>query len=262
MNWTDEKIHVNVPFIALHESYLDRFIQHRLNPEIAFDSTALDRYSHSDFSAVAKQLHEHGLAVTFHAPFMDMAPGSTDPMIREVTRNRFEQVLELIPLFRPKTVVCHAGYDERRYHHIRDVWTEKSLEMWAWLGKRMQDEGTRLMLENVFEQGPDDIRILLEQIGNQTVGFCLDTGHKEVFSHADFETWVESLGPFLGELHLHDNRGKRDEHLAMGQGIIDFGILFEKLKAMKKEPPIITLEQHREEDLWPSFEYLKKIWPW
>jgi hypothetical protein len=25
---------------------------------------------------------------------------------------------------------------------------------------------------------------------------------------------------------------------------------------------MITLEPHREEDLWPSLEYLAKLWPW
>jgi hypothetical protein len=38
--------------------------------------------------------------------------------------------------------------------------------------------------------------------------------------------------------------------------------LFNKLKTMRKKPPIITLEPHEEEHLWPSLEYLEKIWPW
>ena len=48
----------------------------------------------------------------------------------------------------------------------------------------------------------------------------------------------------------------------LGKGAINFAILFDYLKAERKEPPVITLEPHKEEDLWPSVEYLEKIWPW
>jgi hypothetical protein len=39
-----KKIQVNIPFTMLHDSYLDRFVKHRLNPEIGIDAVALDRY--------------------------------------------------------------------------------------------------------------------------------------------------------------------------------------------------------------------------
>ena len=257
-----EKVHVNIPFTMLYESYLDRFLKHRLNPEIGFDAESLDRYPLSDLGRIADQLHECGLTTTFHAPFIDLSPGSPDPMVRAVARKRFEQVLKLIRLFKAKTVVCHAGYDWKRYWYVREVWIEKSLEMWSWLGQGVRDAGALLMLENVYEQSPDDIRVLFENLGSQGVGFCLDTGHQAVFSQAPLGKWVESLGPYIGQLHLHDNAGIRDEHLALGQGRVDFQALFAQLIAEMKEPPIITLEPHKEEDLWPGLEYLEKIWPW
>jgi sugar phosphate isomerase/epimerase len=76
------------------------------------------------------------------------------------------------------------------------------------------------------------------------------------------ETWVEALGPFIGQLHLHDNAGRQDDHLPLGGGAIDFPMLFKKLGAMRSVPPLITLEPHREDDLWPSVACLEKIWPW
>ena len=255
-------IQVNIPFTMLHESYLERFIKFKLNPEIGFDAIALDRYSLSDFVNSADQLHESGLTITLHAPFVDLCPGSPDPKIWAITRNRFEQVLRLIPVFRPKTLVCHVGYDEKRYGYIRSIWVEKSLEMWSWMAKRVKDEGSLLVLENVYEYGPDDIRFLFENLQDKRVGFCLDTGHQAAFSGVPLETWIESLGPYIAQLHLHDNLGKQDEHQALGQGLIDFQMLFKKLITIRKKPPIITLEPHREEHLWPSLEYLEKIWPW
>ena len=257
-----ERVQVNIPFTMLYESYLDRFIEHRLNPEIGFDAEALDRYSLSDFEGIAKILHNAGLAITLHGPFTDLSPGSPDPKIRGVTQSRFEEVLRLLPLFRPKTVVLHMGYDQKRYFYMREAWIEKSLEMWSWLSERVQDEGASLMLENVYEYGPDDVRILFETLGRKKVGFCLDVGHQAAFSRASLDSWVDSLEPFIGQLHLHDNAGTQDDHLALGNGTIDFRGLLRRLNATRDNPPFVTLEPHTEEDLWPSLEYLEKTWPW
>ncbi|QTA85332.1 sugar phosphate isomerase/epimerase family protein [Desulfonema magnum] len=257
-----EKVHVSIRFTKLRNSYIDTFVRHRINPEIAFDGPALDRYSLSDFVAIAKQLHENSLSVTFHAPFMDISPGSPDPAIREVTWHRFEQMLRLVPVFKPKTVVSHAGYDRKRYHFIRDEWVENSLKIWKKLAERIRDEGGRLMLENVYEHGPEDIRIFFENLEDQKAGFCLDIGHQTIFSKTSLELWLESLGPYLGQLHLHDNFGKKDDHLGLGKGSINFEPLFSYLKNRKKTMPVITLEPHQSEGMWDSFKYLEKVCLW
>jgi len=257
-----EKIQVNLPIRMLIKSYLDFFIENGINPEIGFDCNTLESFAPSDFADIAARLHQRGLTVTLHAPFLDLSPGSPDPAVLALTRRRFEQMLELVPLFKPKTVVCHAAYDWQRYSHLKDLWFENSLKTWSWLGERIGDEGGRLMLENVYENGPEEMRSLFENLDHKRVGFCLDTGHQAVFSSSSLENWVESLGPYLGQVHLHDNYGRRDDHLAMGKGNIDFKAFFQHLKSVKKEPPLITLEPHREEDFWPSLEYLYTVWPW
>jgi len=256
------QVQVNIPFTMLYESFLDGFLMEGLNPEIGFDASALDRYAPSDFCHVAKKLRERNLTVTLHAPFMDLSPGSPDPRVRSLTRERLGQILGPVRAFLPKTVVCHTGYDARRYGHMWGDWIERSLELWSWLAEQVRSEGALLMLENVYEQGPEEMHTLFEQLAGHGVGFCLDTGHQAAFGRTPPEQWIEFLGPYLGQLHLHDNSGKRDEHLALGNGNIDFFRLFRRLERLTKRPPVVTLEPHREEDLPPSFKYLEKIWPW
>lgn len=257
-----DHVQVNVPFTMLFDIYLPLFIQHRLNPEIGLDAHALDRFTRTHFTAIAHQLNDHGLSVTLHGPFIDLSPGSPDPSISDVTRQRFEQVLRLVPLFKPKTVVLHAGYERKRYSFIRKTWIENSLAMWSWLAAEIRDEGSFLMLENVYEDGPEDIKVLFENLGEERVGFCLDVGHQAVFSVTPLEEWLESLGPYLGQIHLHDNDGKKDDHLALGSGTINLEPLFDYLKAPKTNAPVVTLEPHRKEDLWPSLVRLEKLWRW
>ena len=78
----------------------------------------------------------------------------------------------------------------------------------------------------------------------------------------ELDRWVQVLGPYLRQLHLHDNRGEEDEHLALGQGSIDFKSLFGLLRAAIKKPLVLTLEPHQEKDLWPSIGYLEINWHW
>ena len=52
-------------------------------------------------------------------------------------------------------------------------------------------------------------------------------------------------------LHLHDNRGEKDSHLAIGKGSADFAGLFQ-LVGENGLRPTITLEPHEEETLWQS----------
>ena len=256
------KVQVNIPFRMLNDSYLDRFLEHGFNPEIGIDAAALESFTFADFKRIGDIFHDNGLTVTLHGPFIDLSAGSTDPAVRTLTRNRFEQLLKLVPVFRPKTVVCHAGYDWRRYGYFKSHWLENCLETWSWLANSLGQQDVMLMLENVYEEDPEDIRVILDRLKNPNVGFCLDCGHLSTFGKSDPKVWLASLGPYIGQLHLHDNHGKTDEHLAMGSGTFDFGLLFNYLKLNNNSPPIITLEPHQEEDLWPSLAYLARIWPW
>jgi sugar phosphate isomerase/epimerase len=257
-----QKVFVSAPFELLVEKYLDRFIKDAINPEIGLDATVLDRFSADDFLQIAGTLHSRNLSVTFHGPFADLSPGSPDPMVWSLTQKRYEQVLRLVSVFKPKKLVCHAGYEWKRYGYMQELWIEKSIEMWSWLADRLADEGTELTLENVFEHNPEDMEIIFQSLVGKNVGFCFDIGHQSAFSRASFEHWIKVLGPYLAQLHLHDNDGTLDQHKAMGTASIDFPSFFKLLKSIRSTPPVITLEPHREEDIVPSLNYLEKVWPW
>lgn len=255
-------VQVHTTFSALWNGEIEHFTRHGLNPEIAIDAEALERFSVQDFTHVAEPLQRHDLTVTFHAPFVDLSAGSTDPAIRSVTRRRFEEVLDIVPLFKPRTVVAHAGYDWQRYEYFRKTWMEHSVEFWGWVAGRLNREGTQLMLENVYEHGPGEIFELFERLRHQGVGLCLDCGHLTAFGRAPLGEWLTMLGPFIGQLHLHDNLGQKDDHLPMGRGQIDFRRLFAYLKAERTKPPVMTMEVHRPDDVWASLECLERLWPW
>ncbi len=261
-NTLKDKVQVNIPYRMLKEGYLDKFLEHGLNPEIGLDGEALDSMKISHAENLARQFHQEGRTITLHGPFTDLSAGSMDPEIQQVTRKRYDQLASLVPVFKPKCVVCHAGYDRKRYWPMVDVWLEKSLEIWNPLAESLKREGTRLMLENVYEKTPSEILPLIEKLKAHDVGFCLDVGHQAAFGSLSLTQWVQTMSSRIQQLHLHNNDGKQDDHRALCSGIINIQELLKQLHSLKIHPIAVTLEPHREEDLEPSLEYLATIWPW
>ena len=236
---------------------LDRILTMGLQPELYFSGRTLDRLSLKDVQKASRRLEEKNTPVTFHGPFLDLSPGSVDEKIRQVTASRFHQVMELAPYFRPRAIVFHAGYDRWRYDSDEAPWLENSLLTWRPFVERAEALSVRLALENVYEENPSILKKLFEAIDSPYLGYCLDAGHGHIFSQVPVREWVEVLGPWLIEVHLHDNHCQADEHLPMGQGEINFAGLFLSLRE-KKLQPIYTLEPHLREHLEPSLRALEK----
>ena len=251
-------IQVNIPFTWLIEpSWLNLFIEYGLNPEIGLDSAALDEFSLSDFKDIADNFISRHKSITIHGPFLDLSPGSPDPKIRAVSLDRFRQLITAVSIFKPRTVVCHAGYDDARYNFFKEAWLEYSIEAWQWLGNELNAHGTKLMLENVYESDPDEMLMLFQYLDTANIGCCLDIGHQSVFGRKTLNHWFNVMGPYIGQLHLHDNHGDCDSHLGMGNGKINFDPMFRFLKKLPMQP-VVTLEPHNREDLAASLAYLEQ----
>jgi sugar phosphate isomerase/epimerase len=231
-----------------------------LQPEIYFSGFSLDRLSEAEVERTSKALREKNTPITFHAPFMDLNPGAVDEKIREVTVLRFRQVLKLVSYFHPRNIVLHPGYDRWRYDDDVDLWLKNSLLTWKPLVEEAEALAVKMALENVFDESPEPLRRLLDEVNSPFLGYCLDAGHENLFSEVPLEDWVGVLGPRLLEIHLHDNHGDADEHLPLGQGSIDFPGLFSFLEE-KKVLPIYTIEPHEIALLQPSLRALGKYLP-
>jgi sugar phosphate isomerase/epimerase len=247
--------HIAVPYDILFPRQ-DEIISRGVNPEIYFSSAALDTCQDADVRHLGDSLQKAGRSYTFHAPFMDLAPGGLDSKIRRATQERLEHVLHLAALIRPKVVVFHPDYDPWRHDEVFDLWFHGSIEMWTPLVKEAEKIGVTLALENIFDPGPQTIKKLLDTIRSPRFGFCFDTGHCLIFSKCDWHEWIDVLGKRLVEIHLHDNNGDEDQHLPPGDGKFDFLGFFDHLLTQQLSP-LYTLEVHQEEDLPRSLETVK-----
>ena len=241
--------HVHIPFSKLSE-HLALIREKSLNLELYFAGDMLDSITLSDVRK-ASELLDHNPSLSFHAPFMDLSPGAVDSLVRGATMKRFNHILDIAGVMHPKAIVCHSGYEKWRYALKPEWWLEMSLLTWRDLNKRAADIGVKLAIENIFEDEPSNLKMLMEHMNSDNFGICFDTGHCNLFSKVRLEDWMEALNPHIIELHLHDNDRSSDQHLPVGDGTFAFGKFFHLLK---NRDCIHTIEAHSPDKVMRSME--------
>ncbi|MBM9510818.1 sugar phosphate isomerase/epimerase family protein [Desulfogranum marinum] len=246
---------INAPFDRLcPDDLLPFFLDNKLQPEIGLEGNFLWTEPDKNFQEMADKLRDHGLSCTLHAPFHDLVPGGFDSQIISLSRQKLHRAFSLLPVFKPKSIVCHLGFESHKHAHNLDRWLDVSTETWSRLLPLAARENIPVMFENTYELDPSVHLALFSRLKSFPFGFCLDTGHVLAFSNTTWQDWVKALRPWLGQVHLHDNDGTRDAHLAIGAGCFDFAGFF---KSIHNKPLLCTLEQRSAKDVAASLEKLE-----
>lgn len=190
--------------------------------------------------------------ISFHAPFADLCPGSSDSMVRDIAMNRFELGYQVAKQLDVSHIIFHIGYVpgtgpiKRRAPRCVDFWN-KFLE-WK--------DNMNFYIENVLEHDPEMLSTVIEGINKKTVKACLDLGHAHCYSKTSVMDWIKTLKDKIGYVHIHDNNWEKDEHLGIGKWNIP---MFEVLSALNEYAPnaVWTLEC-KVEDMDESIKWLTK----
>jgi sugar phosphate isomerase/epimerase len=242
-----DRTHAHIPYPFLREN-LHLILERRINPEIFLPAEVLDTLIPEELEAIADALAREGRSCTIHGPFMDLNPGSSEPLLRKATLHRFRQALDAAAILKPRVMVLHPGYDKWRYGSAQDVWLGNSLECWREVVVRAEQIGCVIAVENIFEEEPSTLSALLEEINSPWLRHCFDVGHWNVFAAVGMEEWFAALGGYIAETHIHDNQGRQDDHASLGEGNIDFDLFFSLLN--RYAPAAVrTIEAHSREAL-------------
>jgi sugar phosphate isomerase/epimerase len=243
----NNQIFVHVPYLFLRDN-LPLIIERRINPEIFLPADVLDGLIPEELTAIAEALAINGQETTIHGPFMDLNPGSTEPLLRQATMRRFHQALDAAAILKPRVMVLHPGYDKWRYGESQDSWLKHSIDGWQEVLARVRSIGCIIAVENIFEEEPATLRALLEAIDSPLVRHCFDVGHWNLFGKVGMAEWFAELGSFIAEIHIHDNRGERDDHAPLGEGNIDFDLFFRLMEEYAPDAAW-TIEAHSRDAL-------------
>lgn len=178
--------------------------------------------------------------LSVHGPFLDLNPISPEPGLRSLTRSRYLQAIEAAARLGADHVVFHTQFHPvLRMPGYPRRWVEESAAFWSDLVPVLRRARLTAVLENMWDPCPDFLVELLDLVGSPHLRACLDTGHVNLFSRVPLPGWVAALDRRLTYVHLSDNHGGWDEHLAVGDGVIDFVPFFDALAGRGLNPRFI-----------------------
>jgi len=251
------RLGAHVPWAQI-ETALTAALDLGLAPEIAIKGPELDAIDEQCVLRTTKALEDAGLRPRVHAPFFDLNPGALDPLIRQATRQRLEQALQLAGRLQADLMIVHPGVDKWRYPRLEHAWLELAQEFFPSLVEQAEKIDCHLAIENIYEESPDTLVQLVDSVNSNFFGHCFDAGHWHLFGRRPMAEWLRAISSRLFHLHLHDNHGRADEHLPVGDGTIDFSPLQQHLKLMSVSPST-TLEAHSLEHLQRSLQQVRRL---
>ena len=154
---------------------------------------------------------------SLHGPFGDLCPGSFDVMVRDLARYRYRGAVTIAEQLGVTHLVLHHGYVP--HTSFPSQWLKRCARFWR---EFLESTPARISihLENHLELDATMIADLVAEVGGERLNVCLDIGHAHCCSAQTVVQWTEQLRDKIGYVHLHDNHGEKDEHLALGQGTI------------------------------------------
>jgi len=195
-------------------------------------------------------------AFSMHGAYYDLFYASRDPLICLVARKRILQSIQAATHHSINHVVFHSSY--RKFFDgfsklASDNFMKKATEFWLSFEEHIPN-GMTIYLENVEENNPEILLNLIESIGSPKIRCCFDVGHAHCNSSVPLKNWIDVLDKHIGYVHIHDNMGKSDQHLPLGEGNILLVETINDILAISMTIPFVL-----ECDITKSLEYLMKM---
>ena len=231
-------VHTPAQLLSARLPYL---LNRGLQPEVACQGVSIEQLDLALMTSCAEQLARAQLATTVHAPFNGFNPASGKKRLRKNAEHICQQSLQLAAALRARCVVFHPGIPYQASPRELDLWLRNSLEFWPQFIEQAEQQGTIIAIENIYEPSAEIFQPLFSALGAKSFGHCFDIGHWNIFAGQTLPEWFSLVGEHIKHLHLHDNHGQTDEHLAINAGTVDFDALFHQVENLATAPSM-TLE--------------------
>jgi len=170
-----------------------------------------------------------------HAPYYDLCLGSANKRIADVTRLYFDYAYDVAGKLGCKGIIVHHGYIPNTSRPA--AWVERAVDFWQDFFRSHKSD-VKVFMENQFEQNSNMLIEIIDKCNDPRLAVNLDIGHAHAFSDLPVIEWIEQLNSRIGYVHLHQNKGKYDEHLGLTEGTMD-------MRAV-----LTTLEKYAPQAVW------------
>jgi sugar phosphate isomerase/epimerase len=216
-----------------------------------------DYTDRSEVRELASWFRSNDLPVTLHQPLFTDTHWSRHaaPTVNLIDVEKSRRIDAMDEVKRALEAAEQIPFDAAVLHlgQKGDAWSPRSLEHSLTAIEHLKafaaPLGVRLLLENLQNEVTTPEHLLeIVRVGHfTTVGFCLDVGHAQLAGpeqNRGVEEAFKMLGPSLGEVHLHDNHGQKDEHLWPGTGSLDAENLHRHLALLPPAVPVLLEIAH------------------
>ncbi|MFZ0592119.1 MAG: sugar phosphate isomerase/epimerase [Bryobacteraceae bacterium] len=172
-------------------------------------------------------------AHSFHAPFAERIDiTSLEEDARAAARQELMRAAEAAAILEAKYFVVHPGPEKTAFpERERFARLGNAADVLDQVYHHSGNLGVNLVLENMlphlFAGRIENLLWIMETLKGRGVGICVDTGHG--YLGCNLPEIVQLSAGHLRLVHASDNRGHRDDHLAPGDGGIDWSILLRQL---------------------------------
>ena len=222
------------------------------------------------YAAVAGLQQELGFVCTVHLPFLWVDASSLNEPLRRTSIACLHRAAELTRAVEVQTYVLHLwGFTTMQIEAQLQRRSERQAILVALMdqaGRSLSElceviEPRDLCVENL-EDGLFELALpLIEQHGTS---ICLDVGHLAC-QNSDELNFLDLYRDRIREIHLHDAAsppagapGQIRDHLALGQGQVDYAAFLSRLEELGYKGPVI-LELNSRADLESSLTCLQQV---
>ncbi len=202
-------------------------------------------------------LENFNLKYSIHSPFMDVNIASLQDQSRLNAIEQIKSSIDLANKIDAEAVVVHPGtipFLANKYFRSKVIDTAN--EAMVELGKYGEDLGVLTTFENmpIFDNMIySDMEKLHEFLTENGFSMTLDIGHAKHAGYSADEMYFDSIK----HIHIHDNFGDEDAHLALGEGSIDLNQVVNTLEKNNYDG-IYIIEVNNYDSIKKSYEYMKK----
>ncbi len=166
-----------------------------------------------------------------HGPFIDTIHHSPDPEIREVCRIRYLRAFDVAEALGARYILFHSQFNPIiRVPIYKKVYHENSLRFWPEMIEEAEKRKIPIYIENMFDDSPVPARMVADAFDSPYFKLCLDVAHAMIHSTLDIAEWIDACSDHLRHVHINDCMGSMDDHLGLGQGVLDLPRAFALLK--------------------------------
>ncbi len=183
---------------------------------------------------IINTLEDTGMPVICHLPCFVYTPDLT-PAIRQASLDEMKHSLDAAMEIHAQKAVLHPGYITGMGVFAMETARKHAHDGLTAIVAHAQDLNMQVCFENMFPSyhlffEPDPFEALFREFPR--LQMTLDAGHANIEDpeQTRLAQFVTRLGPHIGHVHISDNFGKKDDHLAVGKGNIDFASLASSLK--------------------------------